>query len=196
MMDKDPIKSLEQIELGIIGKAMKALNATNAKLQRKLINQHLSGPGENSLARRSGSLARSIRPEPAMPEGGTLISAKLYAGAIYAKSHFGPRGSSITIRPTKKQYLAIPLSAAKTAAGVARGGPLDGIWGKTFIAKGIIFGYSGGTKASRSAEPIPLFVLKKSVVIKRRIDPKMDMIQWAKPVFTEELKKAGLLKVG
>jgi len=34
------------------------------------------------------------------------------------------------------------------------------------------------------------------VVIKRRIDPKVDIVQWAKPVLMEELKKAGLLKVG
>lgn len=43
---------------------------------------------------------------------------------------------------------------------------------------------------------VPLFVLKDSVVIKRRIDPKVDLADWANPVLTEELKKAGIFKVG
>jgi hypothetical protein len=39
-------------------------------------------------------------------------------------------------------------------------------------------------------------VLKDSVVIKRRIDPKVDLVDWGKPVLIEELKKVGLLKAG
>lgn len=220
MDPKDPIKSLEQIELGIIAKAMKALNATNAKLKRKLLQQHLSGSGDNSLARRTGSLARSIKEEPAMPEGGgTIISAKLSAGMIYAKVHFGPRGSQVKIVPIKAKMLAIPLAAAKTASGVARAGPTSTIWGPTRCFKSkagnlIIWGYQAGkapmgTKTALGStlkkvftgkrselSMVPLFVLKSSVVIKRRIDPRVDMVQWAKPIFLEELKKAGLLKVG
>jgi hypothetical protein len=77
---------------------------------------------------------------------------------------------------------------------VARGGPLDGIWGQTFIAKGVIFGFSGGTKASASKVPIPLFALKRSVSIPRRVDPKADLIPWIKSHFLADLKAAGLLK--
>jgi hypothetical protein len=186
----------------------------------------MSGPGDNSLAKRTGTAARSIHLDPAALEvGGTLVAAKLYAGVIYAKVHFGPRGSEVTIVPIKAKMLAIPLAAAKTGAGVARGGPTSGIWGPTkcFRSKAgnlIIWGYKTGKadmgtrqktvtggqgnavslsyaqKAMKEGELIPLFVLKDSVVIKRRIDPKVDLVQWAKPILTEEIKKAGLLKAG
>ncbi|MEW6657240.1 MAG: hypothetical protein AB1424_01140 [Thermodesulfobacteriota bacterium] len=226
MTPKDPLTSLEQIELGIIGKAMQALNATNLKLKRKLLREQLAGPtGDTSLAKRTGNLARSIAEEPAKLEGGgTVIAAKLHAGMIYAKVHFGPRGSEVKIVPIKAKMLAIPLAAAKTGAGVARGGPTSGIWGPTkcFRSKAgnlIIWGYQTGKaamgtrqktvtggqgnavslpyarKAMNTGQLVPLFVLKDSVVIKRRIDPKVDLIQWAKPVLLQELKKAGLLKV-
>ncbi len=226
MDPKDPIKNLEQIELGIIAKAMKALNNTNQKLKAKVLREHLAGPGDNSLAKRTGSLARSLTAEGALPEaGGTVISAKLHAGMIYAKVHFGPRGSEVKIVPIKAKMLAIPLAAAKTGAGVARAGPTSGIWGPTkcFRSKAgnlIIWGYKTGRaamgtrqktvtggqsnavglsyarRAKDKGELVPLFVLKDSVVIKRRIDPKIDLVQWAKPVLLEEIKKAGLLKVG
>jgi len=39
-------------------------------------------------------------------------------------------------------------------------------------------------------------LVRMSKVIKRRIDPKVDLAQWAKPILTEEIKKAGLLKAG
>ena len=144
---------------------------------------------------------------------------------IYAKVHFGPRGSEVKIVPIKAKLLAIPLAAAKTGAGVARGGPTSGIWGPTkcFRSKAgnlIIWGYQTGKAAMGTrqktvtggqgnavslayarrsmaqGELVPLFVLKDSVVIKRRIEPMVDLVQWAKPVLTEEIKKAGLLKAG
>ncbi|MBU4356587.1 MAG: hypothetical protein KJ822_14795, partial [Proteobacteria bacterium] len=115
-------------------------------------------------------------------------------GAEYAWIHIGPAGSQVTIRPKNKKFLAIPLAAAKTAAGVARGGPLSGIWGPTFIAKGIIFGFSGGTKTTQSKTPIPLFVLKRSVVVPRRIHPKEHLLDWAKPKFLADLSQ--IVKVG
>jgi hypothetical protein len=130
----------------------------------------------------------------------------------------------VTITPIKAKMLAIPLAAAKTGAGVARSGPTSGIWGPTkcFRSKAgnlIIWGYQVGKsamgtrqktvtggqgnavslsyakKAMNRGTLTPLFVLKESVVIKRRIDPKVDIVQWAKPVLTEELKKAGIFKV-
>ncbi len=226
MTPKDPIASLTKIEQGIIAKAIQAVNNTGRKVEEKLLRQHMSGPGDNSLARRTGTAARSIHLEPAALEAGsTTISAKLYAGVIYAKVHFGPRGSDVKIVPIKAKLLAIPLAAAKTGAGVARGGPTSGIWGPTkcFRSKAvnlIIWGYQTGKnamgtrqktvtggqgnavripyarRAMNQGELVPLFVLKDSVVVKRRIDPMVDLIQWAKPVMAEQIKKAGLLKAG
>jgi hypothetical protein len=226
MTPKDPIAALEKIEQGIIAKAIQAVNNTGRKVEEKLLREHMSGPGDNSLARRTGAAARSIHLEPAALEvGSTTISAKLYAGVIYARVHFGPRGSEVKIVPIKAKLLAIPRAAAKTGAGVARGGPTSGIWGPTkcFRSKAgnlIIWGYQTGKAAMgtrqktvtsgqgnavslsyarrvmNQGELVPLFVLKDSVVVKRRIDPMVDLVQWAKPVLTGEIKKAGLLKAG
>jgi hypothetical protein len=74
------------------------------------------------------------------------------------------------------------------------GGPLSGIWVPTFIAKGIIFGFSGRTKGTQSKTPIPLFVLKRSVVVPRRIHPKEHLLDWAKPKFMADLSQ--IVKVG
>lgn len=69
------------------------------------------------------------------------------------------------IRSRSGKYLAIPLSAAKTASGVARGGPRD--YPNTFFLKGrkpdspIIAQRIG-------QQVVPLFVLKRSVRVKGR----------------------------
>lgn len=63
-----------------------------------------------------------------------------------------------TIRPKKGKYLTVPLAAAKTAAGVARGGARD--YPNTFIAKSIIFQRQPGGAI------LPLFKLVRQVKIK------------------------------
>jgi len=70
-----------------------------------------------------------------------------------------------TIRPSIRAWLTIPLSAAKTEAGVTRFTAQDVRDGHTkykssFVRKGIIFGVQG-----RGRGIVPLFVLKKSVDI-------------------------------
>ncbi len=230
MTDKDPIASLEKISAGLVEKAMKAVKATAARMQEKLVKEQLSGPtSDSTLSRHTANLARSIQADDPKQDG-NVVSATLHAGVIYAKTHFGPRGSAFQIN-SKGKKLAIPLDAAKTGAGVARGSPLDGIWGPTKIFRSkagnmIIWGYqvtsksgrvtmgrglaqkkvtggqpgaislSAASKMQSEGELIPLFVLKDSVVIKRRIDPKVDLVDWGKPVLIEELKKVGLLKAG
>jgi hypothetical protein len=154
-----------------------------------VLTRHLTGgTTSDRLGRRIGTMTRSTRPLPVKMEG-SKVTGGLSFGAEYAWTHVGPSGSKVTIRPKNKKFLAIPLASAKTAAGVARGGPLSGIWGPTFIDKGVIFGFSGGTKGSKSAKPIPLFVLKRSVVVPRRIFPKEHLLDWAKPQFIADLSK-------
>jgi len=211
-MAKDPIASLSAMEKNLVDKVVGVLNKTLAGMVRKLQTQHLTGgTTDNALGKRSGTLSREIIPTPAHSEMGTpmVITATVHAGVKYATVHFGPRGTSVTIRPKNKQFLAIPTDFAKTPAGVAKGGPLDPIWGPTFVNKGVIFGYQGGQRgvtegvrqraaagqAVKKGEIIPLFILKKSVVVKRRIDPHIDLVLWAKPKFLADLKKEAL-KVG
>jgi hypothetical protein len=211
-MAKDPIESLTALEKNLMKQVAGVLNKTLASVVRKLQTQHLTGgTTDSALGKRSGTLSREIIPTPAQAEAAapTLITAAVHAGVKYAAVHFGPRGTAVTITPKNKQFLAIPTDFAKTPAGVAKGGPLDSIWGPTFINKGVIFGYHGGQKGTtegvrqraaagqtvKKGEIIPLFILKKSVVVKRRIDPHIDLILWAKPKFLADLKKEAL-KVG
>jgi hypothetical protein len=188
-MAKDPVTTLDQIIKGLAPKVKKVVQDHSNLLHAHVLERHLAGgTGVDRLARRSGTLARSTRPMPVTMKG-SKITGGLSFGAKYAGVHIGPAETKVTIRPTSKKFLAIPLAAAKTAAGVARGGPLDGIWGPTFIAKGVIFGFSGGTKGAQSKTSIPLFVLKRSVVVPRRVHPKEHMIDWVKPKFMADLSQ-------
>lgn len=231
MAQKDPISALEKLDHILLAKAVIALNDTGAKCLAKLQREHLAGAGGNSLAKRTGTLGRSMKLIGAtLDSGSTILACKIFAGVPYAKAHFGPRGSDFPIFPKKAKMLAIPLAAAKTGAGVARGGPTDGIWGPTVCFKSkagnlIIWGYQISGKSGRvsmgrglaqkkvtgghgkavsisaagkmqsQGELVPLFVLKDSVVIKRRIDPQVDVIAYAKPLLIANLKKGGV-KVG
>jgi len=192
-MPKNPVTTLDQIIKDLVPKVEKIVKEHSVRLWEQVISRHLTGgTTSDRLGRRTGTLARGTRPLPVKLEG-SKVTGGVSFGAKYAWTHIGPAGSQVTIRPKNKKFLAIPLAAAKTAAGVARGGPLSGIWGPTFIAKGIIFGFSGGTKGSKSAKPIPLFVLKRSVVVSRRVFPKEHMIDWAKPKFMADLSKVVLV---
>ncbi|MFZ5451616.1 MAG: hypothetical protein ACOZF2_07070 [Thermodesulfobacteriota bacterium] len=187
-MAKDPVMSLDQIIKGLAPKVKKVVQENSKRLWEYTVSRHLAGgTAADRLARRSGTLARSTRPLSVAMEG-NKITGGLGFSAKYAGVHIGPAGSQVTIRPKNKKFLAIPLPAAKTAAGVARGGPLDGIWGPTFIAKGVIFGFKKGTKKEYQS-PIPLFVLKRSVVVPRRVDPDVHLLNWIKPQFLADLSK-------
>jgi len=187
-MAKDPIITLDQIIKGLVPKVKKVVEDHSKRLWDRTVSRHLTGGnGSDRLARRSGTLARSTRPLKVRVEG-SKVTGGLAFGADYAGVHIGPAGSQVTIRPKNKKFLAIPLPAAKTAAGVPRGGPLDGIWGPTFIAKGVIFGFRKGTKKEHK-NPMPLFVLKRSVVVPRRVDPKAHLLDWVKPAFVQDLSQ-------
>ena len=148
-----------------------------------------TAPG--SVAHISGKLIKSVRiipPQVTITEvkGGIAIGGTTIP---YAKVLIGsPRGKATTITPKNAKALAIPTKFARTAKGVPRGGPLDPIWGITFIANSMIFGYQRGTKR-QYARPVPLFILKKSVVVKTKIDPKVDVINIIVPQIRTEVRK-------
>ena len=118
------------------------------------------------IGRRTGNLARAIMDRVAI-EGGQVIGevwpdpSKVAYGAI---QEFGG-----TVVPKHGQYLTIPIDAMLTSNGVARGTAAQvrdnpggfGFTG-TFVAKGVIFGKEG---TGKRASIIPLFALKRSVVI-------------------------------
>lgn len=64
------------------------------------------------------------------------------------------------------------------------------MWGSTFIAKGVIFGYKGAaTVAGKAREIVPLFVLKKSVTVRRRIFPSQLFVK-IRPAIEKDIKEA------
>jgi hypothetical protein len=112
----------------------------------------------------------------------------------YTKVHVNrPRGKETIIRPVNKTFLTVPTDYAKTAAGRPRGPAYKGgkpnpIWGITFIAGGMIFGYKRGTKR-KYANPVPLFILKRSVKIQSRVDPREDFIKVILPGMMKEIRQ-------
>lgn len=210
MAEKDAAESLDKIIKAMIPKAIQAVTRTAKKVEAKLLQQHMAGHSDTSLGKRTGAAARSLKADRATAQE-TIVTSRITSGVGYLRIHF--TGGTIK---AKKKFLTIPTDFAMTNAGVAKGRMVKegNTWTflgmPTFIAKGIIFGKVGGPNARsegirqrRAAgekvgkgQIIPLFILKNSVVIKRRIDPKTDIADWARPVLTEELKKAGILKAG
>lgn len=167
------------------GRMLAALRVTfaAASLQESnyLRSDRMTGGGPSNLRVRTGALRASTRPLPVRADRNTVQSGVQF-GTVYAATHIGKRGTKTTITPKGHPFLAIPLDAAKTTAGVARGGP-DRTWqgqyrmnspfSGTFIHKGIIFGRVGRATAvagkTDKRAVVPLFVLKRSVQIPVRI---------------------------
>lgn len=104
MTDKDPIASLEKISAGLVEKAMKAVKATAARMQEKLVKEQLSGPtSDSTLSRHTANLARSIQADDPKQDG-NVVSATLHAGVIYAKTHFGPGAAPSRSTPRGRSW--------------------------------------------------------------------------------------------
>jgi len=180
-----PIEKIQELAKNLEGLVMAIVNDHSGRMVRVMVQEHMSGQSANSVGRRSGNLARSVEVIPATSSGFSISGGLRMGGsaAKYANVHVGPQGSVMTITPKSKQFLTIPLPAAKTGAGVARAPATSSIWGPTFIAKGVIF-----QKGSKGSAPTPLFVLKRSVTVPRRIFP-ADLVAKIKPQFVADLQQ-------
>lgn len=143
-----------------LGRSRQRWGSQRLKLMRRMLQQldiaaqkRLSG---SPLARRTGNLARLGQEISAGGEEGR-IGPQVPYGAIH---EFGG-----IIKPVKGKFLAIPLDAAKTAAGVARGGPKD--FDDTFVVTSklgnLLIAQSDG-----GGDITPLFALKEQVEIPAR----------------------------
>jgi hypothetical protein len=145
-------KALLRISLSDIFQAIRQPVFRSLNIAKNAIRTNLSG---SVLNRRTGVLAASVDTEgPAVQGAAMLARLGILRGPArrYADIHL----TGGVIRPVNAQKLAVPLSAALTASGVAAFP--DG----TFVAKDIIFGKVG------RVEIVPLFVLKDQVVIPKR----------------------------
>jgi len=190
-------KAIERSGKEIIDQFVETLGVVSALLATRVRQRYMTGgTSATKLKSRTGRLASSTKPIPVRILKNVIRSGVQF-GTEYASAHIGPKGSSVTIKPKAgKKYLAIPLDAAKNPKGVSRGGPRDeSLWGKTFVQKSkkgnlIIFGQSkyvkGKKKGQTRGNVVPLFVLKESIKIKRRIHPE-DMLKWANRLITRKM---------
>jgi hypothetical protein len=96
---------------------------------KEIVTRYRSGPGSaDATRRRTGRLAASYAYDLAETQAGATLGVGIVAGAralVYAGVHEGMDSAgrsraSTTIRPRRGKYLAIPLEAATTPAGVPR----------------------------------------------------------------------------
>ena len=157
------------------------------------------GTTTTRLGVRSGKLRASVRTAQ-ITENSNVIEGGMEFGTVYARTHVGPRGQVTTILPKNKKYLAIPLDAAKTPAGVAKGSPQSGKFGKTFFIKSkngnlILMGqntYAKGQNVGKAhGKVVPLFLMVKQVKIKARVHPEQ-IPKYITPRITKDLIAGGL----
>jgi hypothetical protein len=157
-------------------------------------NRMTGGTTKDKLSVRSGKLRSSVKPKVGRIKGNT-IQGGVTIGTAYAGVHVGEGETRIT--PKSSQYLTIPLKAAKTRSGVAKGRATDtNLWGNTFVRDSkagnkIIFGQSkyvrGQSAGQAHGDIVPLFVLKKSVKVKARINPN-ELLKWIKKKIIRSLE--------
>jgi hypothetical protein len=150
--------------------------------QKAIRNRFGQGSPNFRLHINTGALARSLRIGNPKREGrGYRATSNIGKGAPYAWAH--EKGGTIT--PRRKRYLRIPLSSAKTRAGVVRQTADIRSVGSRWETKGRVPGQSenrgtfiipgrNGSKliAVESARPgkvIPLWLLKRSVKLPKRL---------------------------
>jgi hypothetical protein len=151
------------------------------------------------LGVRTGQLRSSTRPTPVVQRPGA-VEGGISFGTKYAAVHIGPSGQVTTIRPVRRQWLTIPLDAAKTSAGVARGAARSGMWGDTFVRpikpgpegpRLMIFGrrvaQRGQYAGQARGKVVPLFLLVKQTRVRARISYE-EIATWFLSRFTTEMR--------
>lgn len=140
------------LRAGIMDGIERSARLVEANVKR----EQLSG---NPVGVRSGRLRSSVR---------TDLRERTLEARVGTNVHYAPPiEEGATIRPKRAKYLTIPLRAAKTAAGKARGSAREvgAQYESTFVRKGkrrgsrILYGKRGN-------QVTPLFVLVKRVKIK------------------------------
>lgn len=177
----------QNIERGLVavGEDVKRDIEKAGPLVRKLLRQYMEGvvksvkartvvpypagtsaPGQfpGSLSRRSGKLSASLTPERIQVKGGSINSTEV-SFTLTGIASVHERGA--TIRPKRAKYLTIPLPPALDSRGVPKEVNARA-WQNTFVQRSrkgnlLIF-------QKRGQGIVPLYVLKKSVTIPRRLN--------------------------
>lgn len=195
-MPKDPIKTLELIEKGLEEKVRKIIDGIAFKIKRRVDSQEFI---------KWKSKRKPIVVEKARLVG-NLMKVTVRGASRWTWGHvlIGPPGS--TTITAKRGMLAIPTDAAQKGGGRGQPGPKS--YSGTWVGGGFIWGKAGwggvgtggylrqhraaGEKFSKE-KPIPLFTLRKSVVVRRRVIP-AELNKWGNQLLREALIKGKLLK--
>ena len=192
-MSRDPIKTLEAMEKNLPKWVAGILNDCAFKVKRRVDSQEF-------IHWRSGR-------KPIVVEKAKLVG-DLMTATVRTSSHWdwghvlvGPAGMT-TIRPKQGKFLAIPTDFARR--GVKSPKAYSGYKGLR-IFSGIMWGQAGwmGTGGAvrqrrgageqvKKGDLVPLFVLKGSVVVRRRIIP-AEQVAWVLPYFQAQLKAKRLI---
>ncbi len=162
---------------------IKAMNRTTVILRKQVIKKHFSNvskPTARAVRKQSGSLQKSIVFSRAKSVGG-IVSANLQIKSPYGGVHVA-RDVKGKTRIQGRPFLAIPTRFARNAAGVPIAPPLDARWKPTRIANGIIFGSLGGVQ-------VPLFTLRRSVIVPQRVSMQTDVIVPGKRIYIQQLSQ-------
>jgi len=200
-MEESKIDGIGKIPPNIFKQAERIITRQAREMQRYVRTEHLTGGTTSTRLRvRTGKLRASCIPIPTEIKEGS-VEGGISFGTVYGRVHVGPKGQTTTITPKKGKYLTIPLPAAMTGAGVARGSARQGPWGETFVAKSketgslIIFGKrkitSGKKVGELRGQITPLFLLLKSVRIKARVHPE-DIKEWIRPKLIQDFIDHGV----
>ena len=207
-MIKGKIEGVEKLE-GAVQKVSKRIFSEAKKILRTeavLMAAHIkkdlmSGPRPEKLGVRTEALRSSVK-SIAVKESPGLIESGVGFGTQYARPHVGPKGQVTTIRAKKGKFLAIPMAAALTPSGVAKGAPRSGMWGQTFLfrlkdgsGRLMLFGKRIAQKGAKAGQTrgsiVPLFLLVKQVKIKSRVHPE-EILAWEKPKMIAAFRNIGV----
>jgi len=195
-MPKDPIKALDSIMKGLDGKMANILDRVALKIKKRVDSQEFI---------KWKTKRKPIVVEKARLVGDLMtVAVRTASGWKWGHVLVGPVGS-FTIE-NFGGMLAIPTDAARKTFRGKKIGPKS--YKGTSIHNNIIWGKAGwggvgsggylkqrraaGEKFSKGTE-IPLFILKKSVVVRRRVIP-AEMQKWGGELLKAALIKGRLLK--
>jgi hypothetical protein len=194
------VKAIRMVPARVFKEAKRIIAAEGVFLAGQVRKRWLTGgTSATQLAVRTGNL-RSQCKALQLTETANSIEGGIGFGTSYAAAHIGPEGQVTTIRPMRGKWLTIPLDAAKTKAGVARGSARSGMWGETFIAKSkqgnlILFGKKVAQKGKHAGEArgnvVPLFLLVKQVKIRARVHPET-ILAFERPHIVSAFQEIGI----
>jgi len=191
----------QRVTTRVFAEAKRILRTEAVLVAAHIKKDLMSGPRPRRLGVRSGLLRSSVK-SMAMTESPGLIESGVRFGTQYAQTHVGPKGQITTIRAKKGKFLAIPMEAALTPSGVAKGAPRSGMWGQTFVfrlkdgsGRLMLFGKKVAQKGAKAGQMrgdvVPLFLLVKQVKIKTRIHPE-EILAWEKPKMIAAFRNVGV----